>query len=389
MSSGESNQSIVARRLQFTLTPGLGPILTRRILTRFGPDTEPRRLTRADLATIRGIGPDTASHLVAELQDAPRRVDEELQRAQAAEVRILHDGDDAYPALLQDLPDAPLLLYVRGQLTPDTGTAYPVAIVGSRRCTPYGTTQARRFAGSLAGAGLTIVSGGARGIDTAAHHAAAQAGGHTIAVLGCGLDRCYPPENRDLFDAIVEADGAIVSELPMTTRPAPENFPARNRIIAGMSLGVLVVEAPGRSGALITARIATEAYGREVFAIPGRIDTAQSSGTNGLIREGGASAVLSPTNVTEDLEAAAVHVHRGTHAARFAPAPSPSSPAAPADLSELERRLLEVLQTPRTLDQLLTEAGCTPEFALPALTGLELRRLIAREGSQLHASVSL
>ncbi|MCA9310679.1 MAG: DNA-processing protein DprA, partial [Phycisphaerales bacterium] len=273
----------------------------------------------------------------------------------------------------------------------------PVAIVGSRRCTAYGVEQAERFAGALVSAGLTIVSGGARGVDTAAHRAALRARGHTIAILGCGLARCYPPENRALFDDIVAAGGAVVSELPLRTEPAAANFPARNRIISGMSLGVIAIEAPERSGALITARIAIEEHGREVFAVPGRIDSPASRGVNRLIREGGAALVTGPRDVIDDLRTVAEHLHTGTHVARYGPPDRetarvesvPASQRVLPPLSEVQRWILGCVQAPRTVHELLELASVPPEEVLPEITTLELLHLLTRTGSHLHATVSL
>ncbi len=392
MTSGTISDDAV-RLLRLTLTPGLGPILARRVLDLIGADP-PEKLTIADLASLRGIGQEKARRIARGLREAGRAVDEEVRLGESIAARFLAISDPEYPELLRELPDAPLILSVRGHLhDARLRRSWPVAIVGSRRCTAYGVEQAERFAGALCGAGLTIVSGGARGVDTAAHRAALRLDGHTIAVLGCGLARCYPPENRDLFDTMVESGGALVSELPLRTEPAPENFPARNRIISGMSLGVLAIEAPQRSGALITARIAAEDHAREVFAVPGRIDSLASSGVNHLIRLGGASLVTSPTDVINDLESAARHLHDGTHGDRFAPPAGTSSPPRPApsppDLNPLQRRILAALQEPTTLHNLLETASESPERLLPEITTLELRGLLSRSGSHLHATVTL
>jgi DNA processing protein len=255
------------------------------------------------------------------LQDAAKF---EFERCAALGVELAMPGDAEYPALLAVIPDAPPLLWVRGSFgagadqvaSPSGGEPHDrgayafdeprVAIVGSRHATAYGLEQASRFAGALAASGVTIVSGGARGIDAAGHRAALRAGGRTVAVLGSGLDRPYPPEHARLFEAIVEGGGAVVSEFPLATDPRPGLFPRRNRIVSGLSLGVLVVEAALRSGAMITARLAVEEHGREAMAIPGRVDAPRSAGCLRAIREGWAAMVSDVPQVFEQLGGAAM-----------------------------------------------------------------------------------
>jgi DNA processing protein len=218
------------------------------------------------------------------LARAHQEVERELDRAAAAGIKIVPRDDDGYPPLLQEIPDPPPVLYVKGTIEPRDLNA--LAIVGSRRCSFYGREQSERFAALLAGAAITVVSGGARGIDSAAHRGAlSHPNGRTIAVLGSGIDVPYPPENTKLFEQIAER-GAVISEYSLGTPPVAENFPRRNRIVSGISRGVLVVEADDRSGALITARQACEDHGRPVFAVPGRVDNKLSSGPHRLIREG-------------------------------------------------------------------------------------------------------
>lgn len=389
--------------LQLTLTPGLGPVLIARLLETFGDPERVLGASAGDLERVRGIGRTRAESIARfAAADAARQVEAECVLASELGVRLVARGAPDYPPLLESIPDPPPLLYVRGALRPAREDRYPLAIVGSRRCTPYGVEQAERFAGAVAGAGLTIVSGGARGIDTAAHRAAVRAGGRTIAVLGCGLAHCYPPENADLFSRIAAEDrGAILSELPLRTAPEAENFPPRNRIISGLSLGVLVIEAGKGSGSLITARQAAEDHGREVLAVPGRVDSPASEGSNELIRMGGAGLVTRPADVIEALEAAARHLHGGTHASRYAdPAREPGpagadaldaagpAPGGPGTLpiSEPQARILGALVEPRTLDE-LARATSMPAHTLRAeLTVLEIQRRVARDGPRFHAS---
>jgi DNA protecting protein DprA len=250
-----------------------------------------------------------------------------------------------WPLALRQMLDPPPVLFIRGALLPDDTVA--VAIVGARQCTLYGREQAEKFARGLAQAGLTIISGGARGIDTAAHYGALRAGGRTIVVSGCGLGHCYPPENDGLYDDIINRQaGCIISEMPPDEPPLPRNFPPRNRIIAALSLGTLVVEANLRSGSMITARLAAEDYGRDVFAVPGRVDSPASSGTHHLIRIGGAELVESANDILATLGLLTADPAAATVSAAEAEVPSArpfagrrqSSSAEPESPDKLRRR---------------------------------------------------
>jgi DNA processing protein len=226
------------------------------------------------------VGAKTAEMIARSRDDFD--VDKELSLAEKAGVWIMNIEDERYPPALKNIYDPPPVLYVKGMITRADNLGF--AIVGPRRCSTYGSEQASRFAYSLASSGLTIVSGLARGIDTFAHRGALTAGGRTIAVQGCGLGAVYPPENQDLFERISRS-GAVISELPMSFMPDAKNFPVRNRIIAGLSMGVLIVEAAHRSGSLLTAKAAV-GNNREVMAIPGRIDSPLSAGSHQLIKDG-------------------------------------------------------------------------------------------------------
>ncbi|MBI4215928.1 MAG: DNA-protecting protein DprA [Chloroflexi bacterium] len=225
----------------------------------------------------------------------------EVEKLERAGISALTWEDPAYPARLKETQDPPPVLYLRGNLTP--ADEWSVAVVGTRRATVYGREATERLAGDLARSGITIVSGLARGIDAVAHRAALEAGGRTIAVFACGLDVCYPPEHKGLAQAVAE-NGALVSDYPLGTRPRAENFPRRNRIMSGLSLGALVIEAGEGSGALITARLALE-QGREVFAVPGSILSPLSRGVNRLIQDG-AKLVMDTRDVLEELNLAVV-----------------------------------------------------------------------------------
>jgi DNA processing protein len=315
-------------RLAWLQTEGIGCTRCGRLIDALGSASAAFESSPEDLASAIGSPVETA----ARWREAARRARDdsarrEFDRCLASGVTLAMPGDAEYSSLLSVIPDPPPLLWVRGTLgcgeassascptglaRDDAAKAFDeprVAIVGARRASAYGLEQASRFAGTLAAGGVAIVSGGARGIDAAGHRAALRAGGRTIAVLGSGLERPYPPEHARLFDSIVEGAGAVVSEHPLATDPRPGLFPRRNRIVSGLSLGVLVVEAARRSGSLITARLAVEEHGREAMAIPGRIDAASSAGCLRAIREGWAAMVTSVPEVLEQLGGAKWLLH--------------------------------------------------------------------------------
>jgi DNA processing protein len=367
--------------LALTLVPELGPRRIRRLISIMGGPEAALDASMADLASIPSVGEPLARKLSRGLTQAKKEVDERLEHARAAGVCLLPFDDPAYPPQLAGDEHAPAILYVRGSV--DALAVDGVGLVGARKCSAYGMDQAGRFAGLLAQAGWSIISGGARGIDTTAHHAALRTGGVTVAVLGCGLDHNYPAENAELFEKIVASGGAVVSELPMSCRPEAKNFPARNRIIAGLSRGIVVIEAGERSGALITARLAGE-MGREVMALPGRVDVESSRGCHALIRDG-VTLVASPADVEEALEPI-----------RGRPASSQSlfevsSEFPDADLgtggdrtpNSIEDRVLDALAEALTLDQLCERVALPPEQVRATVTLLEIRRRIRREGMRL------
>lgn len=388
--------------LRLTLTPGLGPVLIPRLIEALGSPAEVLKSSPARLASVKGIGQTIAARAAEGLKHSEALAQQELALAAKLGATLVGITEPTYPEPLRTIPDPPPILYVRGQLATADQPLWGVAIVGSRRCSHYGIEQAERFAGVLASAGLTIVSGGARGIDTAAHRGTLRSRGRTVAVLGCGLAHCYPPENAELFEQIA-ASGAVVSELPLNSSPQSENFPARNRIISGMSLGVVVIEAGDRSGALITAKQAAEEHGREVMAIPGRIDSTHSAGSHALIKSGGASLVTDPGDVLEILRTPARHQALGTFASRYAtetssPAPlfqQPDSSSAQSTQPQaadplaaplgtpVQQRILASLTEPRTIDQLATTTSLTLEALRAELTVLEIQRRVKRQGAKL------
>jgi len=344
--------------LALHLLPGLGPRLTAALLKRFGSAGAVLRAAAAQLREVPHIGPK----LSEDLCQAMRSVDVDAELALIAKhgVHLRRLGEPDYPASLAEIPDPPHLLYVRGALEPADVKA--VALVGSRQYTGYGRRVAERLARELARAGYTVVSGLARGIDGIAHRAALEAGGRTLAVLAGGLSRIYPPEHADLAGAVAAA-GALIGENPMTTEPSPGTFPARNRIISGLSRGVVIIEAAEKSGALITAEHAAE-QGRTVFAVPGPVDSNASAGTNELIREG-AVLVRSAADIIEELEG----VRR----------PSTAPPTTPPDLDDVQRRLWDFLaEGARHLDEMAQGLGLTiPQLSGTLLT-LEMKKVVRR-----------
>jgi len=394
MSNHESDESLNAL-IRLTLVNGLGPILISRLLERFNDD--PIAVTKAAptaIESIKGISSARARIFHRDL----REVDPENERRLAENngVQIIAYNDPRYPALLRLISDRPPLLYVKGSLNEQTHEAdhYAVAIVGSRRCSAYGRDQTGRFSIALSQAGFTIVSGGARGIDTEAHRGALQAAGRTIVVLGCGMNHVYPRENASLFESVAENGGAILSEFPMDMGPAPENFPRRNRIISGLSLGTLVIEAPNHSGALITARLACEDHNREVMAMPGRIDSKTSIGCHRIIQEGWARLVTKPSDVLETLQdsahliAASKHTPIQTHVGS-SKTPDTSEPLFDTDtnenvakhgLSPTQQKILDQLISTESIEigQLAGQTGIEVGRLQSDLTILQIRGLIAR-----------
>ena len=322
------------------------------------------RLLRHGVPGLERAVPGLGGKLAAVRQGAAFA--QECERLEANWAHLVTFADAAYPDLLRWLPDPPPVLYVRGELLPEDELA--IAVVGSRRPSRYGQLMARRFGTELAEHGFTVVSGLARGIDSLAHQGALEAGGRTIAVLGCGVNRIYPAEHRRLYDAI-RGQGAVVSEFSFDTKPDRWNFPRRNRIISGLSIGVLVVEASDRSGSLHTAHHAVE-QGREVFAVPGRIDAGSSLGTHRLIQRG-AKLVTGIGDILDELPEA-VRTSALQHAAAQTLDEEP-----PADLSPQEAQVLDLLSGEESHIETVIHASQLPAHVVASiLATLELRGLV-------------
>jgi DNA processing protein len=283
----------------FNRVPGLGAVRYTALLARFGSLDSAWSAGLTDLKAS-GIGESAARAI----QKARGEIDPEgeMERLETLSVRALTWNDDEYPELLKSIDDAPPVLYVRGEITPQDGLG--VAVVGTRRPTPYGRQAAEEMAHGLASNRVTVVSGLARGVDGVAHRAALSAGGRTLAVMACGLDMVYPAEHARLATEIIE-NGAVMSEQPLGTQPRGDFFPRRNRILSGLSLGTLVIEGDQKSGALITADFAND-QGRDVFAVPGSIFSPQSRGPNLKVQRGEAKLVLKVADILEELNLQAV-----------------------------------------------------------------------------------
>jgi DNA processing protein len=358
--------------LQLALTEGIGPILTQRLIdAAMGVDAACEASPKL-LRQVEGIGGAKSQQIYDALKRAGESVDAELERAAAQDVSIISRDDDLYPALLKSIPDPPSVLYVKGALEPRDLNA--LAVVGSRRCSFYGREQAERFGALLAGA-------------------------RTIAVLGCGVDTVYPPENAPLFD-LIRQRGAVMSEYPLGTPPLAENFPRRNRIVSGMSRGVLVIEADARSGALITARQACDDHGRPVFALPGRVDNRMSAGPHLLIRDG-ATLVACLEDILDGLgplPQSAVDMplfdlsiagddeeEEGRELDEVTAAPA-ESPALTGSLSAEQQTILDQLDGESlAADAIIERSGLPAHVVMRELTMMSLKGLIRRVDGQTYA----
>src|SRR5438477_9581864 len=362
--------------IALNMTPGVGPRAAAKLLERFGSAEGVFGALRSELERLR-LRPEAVESIA--LRDRHEEAARELERVreiEGADVLVLDDG--SYPQLLREIPDPPITLYVRGRWQ-ECLEAPSVGVVGSRRCSTYGQNVALMLARELASRGVTIISGLARGIDAAAHRGALEAGGRTVAVLGTGIDEVYPRDHRKLAAEILESGGALVTQFPLGTPPVSENFPYRNRVISGLSLGVLIVEAAENSGSLITARLAME-QNREVFAVPGNITSRNSFGTNYLIKGAGAKLVQQWQDVASELPPEI--------AAQLLPPPSRKSrkkgelldqlALAPRDLTEHERAVFKQLgtDTPVQIDTLVERSKLSISQLTSALLSLEMRELI-------------
>jgi DNA processing protein len=354
----------LADAVRLSLISGVGPRTRQKLLGRFGSPAAVLAAAPSDLRATEGVGPKLAERITA----AGREIDAEAEIALCRQhgIAILTDADPHYPRMLREIPDPPGLLFVRGTLQPQDGLA--IGIVGTRHGTAYGLRQAERLAGSLARSGLTVISGLARGIDAAAHRGALEARGRTLGILASGVLSIYPPEHAALAEQVI-AQGALVSEQPPRSAPLAGTFPQRNRLISGMSLGVIVIEAGDRSGALITARHAME-QGRDVFAMPGNVDSRASRGCHRLLRDG-AILVETADDVLEHLGPLVETVPRQDGRTVHHPAE--------LLLNEAEQNVLQAVRGEATsIDEICAASGLPVPQVLATLSILEMRHLVRR-----------
>lgn len=359
--AGEARDILLLSRI-----PGVGTTRLRALIGRFGDAATVARTSPRQLIEVEEIDRKTASAIAAFFRGSAARsageiADEQLKRLARIDGRAVTLWDSGYPSHLKKIYDPPPCLFLRGSLLEQDDSS--LAIVGTRVPTPYGIQMAERFAAGLGALGITVVSGLARGIDTAAHGACVRGGIRTIAVIGSGLDVIYPPENKGLAENIVR-HGAVVSEFPCGTPPDAVNFPRRNRIVSGMTLGTLVIETAADGGAMITANLAVD-QGREVFAVPAQVSERKPGGTNLLIKEGKAKLTESVDDILVEL---------APRLRSLLPAGTPDRKPPPADISLFEKKLYDLLEEGGVhIDILASRSGYSPSEALVHLLSLEFK----------------
>ena len=350
---------------------GIGPGKVRNLLAKFKTT---KNILETDYQTLTSIiNKKLAKGIVEAVRirgEIEKTVEDELKKLDKLEGKIITIWDKEYPALLKKIYDPPLLFYLLGELTEND--QYSIAIVGTRQPTNYGKVQAERISMELSKQGITIVSGMARGIDSIAHNSAIKFGGRTISVVGSGLDVIYPPENRKLFEKIVEA-GAVISEYPLGTKPDAQNFPKRNRLISGLCLGVIIIETGITGGAMQTAAFALD-QNREVFALPGNVGVRQSEGTNLLIQKSEAELITSAEDVILELEI------------KLKPVLGKNIPKQQIDLSLFEEKIINVLNSePLHIDKIASLANLSTSDCLVNLLSLEFKGLIKQLPGKMFA----
>lgn len=349
--------------LTLNLLPGIGPVRIKRLLESFGDASKVLSVGENSLQRVDGIGPETAK-VISQWEDHADPM-KEIAEAEERGISMITQDDEAYPKHLLEAYDAPILLYVWGEILPRDKHA--ISVVGSRRTTSYGLNATKKLTYQLAHAGFTIVSGLARGIDTAAHESALAAKGRTIAVIGSGLGKLYPPENLLLAEKIANGQGAVISEFPLHRSPDKQTFPLRNRIVAAWCQALLVTECPAWSGSLITANLASE-YGKPIFAVPGPIDKPSSAGCHDLIRDG-ATLVSDASHIIDDMGELPFSYAGGSAEEKAAP-----HPELPAEEFAVFSAMSAGDEMP--VDRLIEATGLPSSAVTAALFKLELRRLI-------------
>jgi len=355
----DSREALIA----LNLIEHVGPVRARLLLEHFGDAPQILAASKSALLRVRNIGDETAEAIAT--WEKTIDLAGELKRISDFGCHVLAQSDENYPAMLREIYDPPLVLYVKGELTAKDKNA--VAMVGSRSTTHYGIETARKLAYQLAYVGVTVVSGGARGIDTASHQGALAAKGRTVAVLGTGINLIFPPENAELFGRIAES-GAVITQFPFNRNGDRQSFAIRNRIIAGMTLGTVVVEADLHSGALITSNFATE-YGRQVFAVPGRIDSPRSKGCHDLIKKG-AKLCEGAEDILSEFE----YLFPGSNRP---PSPGETGVLPALELSANEQKVYDSLdEEERSIDEVIRKSGLPSSAVSVALLSLEMKHVI-------------
>ena len=347
-----------------SMVEGIGARTYQRLLEKFGSATAILDASRCDLNGFEFLKPDA----LVQLTSARTRLDptQIIELCAQDQINILTLHDERYPSPLRTIPDPPPILYAKGTLLPSD--SFSIAVIGTRRCTRYGERQTERLTSALVQHGFTIISGLARGIDGIAHRATLSCGGRTLAVLGSGLHRLYPPEHKSLAQNIIDSGGCVMSEYPPLHPSAKWTFPQRNRIVSGLSLGVLVIEAPVRSGAMISARLAGE-QGRDIFAVPGSIESPASSGCNQLIKDG--------AYITESADDILNVLGPMRHPVRLPGMEEPMRHPNEVSLNDVEHEVLHHVGTTETsLDSMITASGLEPQQVLAALAVLEHKQIV-------------
>lgn len=367
----DSREALVA----LNLVEHVGPVRVRQLLDHFGDAPAILGASKQQLLRVRGIGDDTAESIAR--WEATVDLAGELKRISDFGCHVVIQADAEYPELLRQIYDPPIVLYVKGAL--EAKDKNGVSMVGSRMTTHYGIEVARKLAYQLAYIGVTVVSGGARGIDTAAHQGALSGKGRTIVVLGTGINIVFPPENRELFERIA-ASGAVVTQYPFNRNADKQSFAIRNRIVAGMTLGTVVVEANLTSGALITANFATE-YGRQVFAVPGRIDSPRSKGCHELIKKG-AKLCEGAEDILSEFEYLFPPSNRP-------PAPNETGVLPALELSDSEQKVFGTLDHEEIgIDEVIRKSGLPSSAVSVALLSLEMKRLVKQLPGKMFIKIS-
>src|SRR2546423_126613 len=355
----DSREALVA----LNMVEHVGPVRVRQLLEHFGEAPAILKASKAQLLRVQGIGQETAEAIAG--WERALDLEAELKRIKEFGCHILIQGDEDYPELLRQIYDPPIVLYVKGRLNARDKNA--VAIVGSRQTTHYGVEVARKFGYQLGYIGVTVVSGGARGIDTAAHQGTLSAKGRTVAILGTGINIVFPAENAELFERIA-ANGAVLTQFPFNRSADKQSFPIRNRIVAGMTLGTVVVEANLTSGALITANFATE-YGRQIFAVPGRIDSPRSKGCHELIKKG-AKLCEGAEDILSEFEYLFPVSNRPPGASETGVLPA-------LTLSENAQKAYDALSKEESnIDEVIRRSGLPTSAVSVVLLSLEMKRLV-------------